>query len=85
MLAGMLVLDVSASHAVAAAAGQVAPIDKFGITDQERAACTADAIALCSTAYPDEDKLLACMKLNRGSLSGGCRIVFDRGLQRRHL
>lgn len=59
--------------------------DKFQITAEEMSACGSDAIALCSSAYPDEEKLLYCMKLNRVSLSATCRPVFESGIRRRHL
>lgn len=59
--------------------------DKFHITSAERAACTSDAMHLCMWSYPDEDKLLSCMKANRPALSTGCRVAFDAGVRRRHL
>ena len=61
------------------------PQSKFHITAEEQTACGQDAIDLCSTAYPDEDKLLVCMKANRLKLSAACRPVFDEGIRRRHL
>ncbi|MCX8253551.1 hypothetical protein RHAL1_02846 [Beijerinckiaceae bacterium RH AL1] len=66
-------------------AAQAAPVDPYRITANEKAACTGDAIMLCSDAYPDEHRLLACMASNRSSLSAGCGAVFDAGLRRRHL
>jgi hypothetical protein len=62
-----------------------APVDKFNITPQEQAACVEDAISFCSATFPDEDKLLACMKVNREKLSTGCSIAFTTGLRKRHL
>lgn len=59
--------------------------DKFKITDSEKAACTMDAIRLCSGTYPDEDRLLTCMRANHASLSSTCRVAFDEGVRRRHL
>ena len=59
--------------------------DKYRITAEEMSACSTDAISLCSYAYPDEEKLLGCMKLNRVNLSSTCRPVFDAGIRRRHL
>ena len=59
--------------------------DKYKVTNAEKAACTADAIRLCMSAYPNEEKLLACMKENRESLSDTCRVAFDAGVRRRHL
>lgn len=58
---------------------------KYQVTDAERAACGEDAVNLCSAAYPDEDALIACMKLNVAKLTAGCRPVFIQGLRRRGL
>lgn len=60
-------------------------VDKYQISAEEMSACGSDAIELCSSAYPDESKLLSCMKINRVSLSATCRPVFDAGVRRRHL
>ena len=59
--------------------------DKYRITDAEKAACTPDAVRLCSQTYPDEDRLLACMKQNREALSQPCRVALDAGVKRRRL
>ncbi len=65
---------------VAQAAG-----DQYHVTDREKAACTEDAVRLCMNTYPDEQKLLSCMKQNRASLSPTCLAAFDAGVKRRHL
>ncbi len=59
--------------------------DQFHVTDREKAACTEDAVRLCMNTYPDEQKLLSCMKSNRASLSPTCLAAFDEGVRRRHL
>ena len=59
--------------------------DKYHVTSEEKAACGDDAERLCSSAYPDEEKLLTCLKQNRGSLSASCSTVFATGLKRRGL
>ena len=59
--------------------------DRFQITDVERVACQGDAIKLCSGAYPDQDALLACMRINETHLTSSCRPVFIAGLRRRGL
>jgi hypothetical protein len=59
--------------------------DKYHVTDQERAACSGDALRLCSQAYPDEDALILCMKANRSMLSNACVVAFDAGLRKRRL
>lgn len=59
--------------------------NKYRITAEEQSACALDAVQLCSDAYPDEDKLLGCMKLNRVNLSAMCKPIFEEGIRRRHL
>jgi hypothetical protein len=59
--------------------------DKYHVTPAEKAACTEDAVRLCISAYPNEEKLIACMKANHDSLSATCQVAFDAGLRRRHL
>lgn len=59
--------------------------DNFHVTDAEKAACTSDAVRFCYGTYPDESRLLTCMKENRAALSSVCRVAFDAGVRRRHL
>ena len=59
--------------------------NKFDITPLERAACSADAIRLCSHTYPDQDKLLECLRSNVRSLSLVCSVAFKAGLKRRRI
>jgi hypothetical protein len=59
--------------------------NKYQITSAEVSACTSDAMQWCAGAYPDQDRLMACLKANRAQLSNGCGVVFDAGLKRRHL
>ena len=70
-------------------AGLISPAfastDKFHVTDAEKAACTSDAVRFCYGTYPDEIKLLSCMKQNRAQLSDSCRVAFDTGVKRRRL
>ena len=63
----------------------VSQTNKYHITAEEQAACGGDAVSLCSQAYPDEDRLIACMYVSKAKLSQGCRTVFNAGLKRRHL
>ena len=62
-----------------------ASTDRFHVTDAEKAACTSDAVRYCFGTYPDETKLLGCMKQNRSVLSDMCRNAFDAGVKRRRL
>ena len=80
-LCAALTAGIPASARAQAAQGA----DRYQITAEEMSACGSDAIALCSSAYPDESKLLSCLKTNRVSLSATCRPVFDAGVRRRHL
>ena len=68
-----------------AATGTAVPADPMRITPAEKAACTQDATRLCSGTYPDEAKLLECMKANRAALSAACGTAFDAGVRRRGL
>lgn len=61
------------------------PGDPYHITPDEKAACTQDATRLCPSAYPDERRLITCMKANRSSLSAACLAAFDAGIKRRGL
>ena len=70
---------------VAQATSAMAAVDRYRITPAEHAACDGDAVALCSETYPDEDKLMACMKINHANLSAVCAKAFDAGLARRHM
>ena len=70
---------------VAVAHGAWAVENKYHITPEEQAACQADVTVLCSYAFPDEDKLLDCMRKNRSQLSEVCLHAFDAGLRRRHM
>lgn len=63
----------------------LAQVDKYKVTPLEKAACQEDAMSLCSSAYPDEDRLIACMRHNRSQLSTVCRTVFEAGMKRRHM
>ena len=70
-------------------AGLISPAfastDPYHVTDAEKAACTSDAVRFCYGTYPDEMKLLSCMKQNRSQLSETCRVAFDIGVKRRRL
>ena len=68
-----------------ATTGTAVPADPMRITPAERAACTQDATRLCSGTYPDEARLLECMKANRAALSATCGTAFDAGVRRRGL
>lgn len=78
------VIALAAAMAMVTGAARGAE-DKYHITDAEKAACTLDAMRLCSGTYPNEDGLLSCMQVNHSSLSNTCRVAFDAGVRRRRL
>lgn len=45
-------------------------------TPEQRAACTPDALRLCSSEIPDVARVTACMKAKQASLSARCRAAF---------
>ena len=77
--------EVIGALILVATLGPATPADPLHVTPAEKAACTQDAMRLCSGAYPDEEKLLGCMKVNRGALSASCGTAFDAGVRRRGL
>ena len=69
-----------------ACVGQASPaVERLNITPEEHAACDEDAAKFCSAAYPDETKMLSCMKVNRNQLSPICLATFKAGMAKRHL
>jgi hypothetical protein len=46
-------------------------------TDEQRAACTPDVFRLCSSEIPSVDRIVACLKAKKTSLSAGCQAVFN--------
>jgi hypothetical protein len=63
----------------------LAQVDPLDVTPEEKALCQGDAERLCAYTYPDENKLLACMRANRAALTPKCLQAFDAGLKRRGL
>jgi hypothetical protein len=45
-------------------------------SDTQRSACTTDVVRLCRQFIPDVNGIVACLKLQRSSLSPACRAVF---------
>ena len=45
-------------------------------TAEQRMACTPDVWRLCASQIPDVDRIVACLRANRPSLSDGCRAAF---------
>jgi hypothetical protein len=51
-------------------------------TDEQRAACTPDVFRLCSAEIPNIDRIVACLKSKKSSLSAGCQAVFNAPAER---
>ena len=66
----------SALVAVLCLAGIATAEAGFRVTAEQRAACTPDAIRLCSSEIPDVGRVAACMRANQASLSPRCRATF---------
>ena len=47
-------------------------------TPEQRAACTSDALRLCSSYIPDATKIEFCLRQNKSDLSDACRSVFEQ-------
>jgi hypothetical protein len=42
-------------------------------TAEQRAACTPDALRLCSSEIPNVPRIVACLRANRSNLSKACQ------------
>ena len=51
-------------------------------TPEMQQACTPDVMRLCNAEIPDVERITACMKRNRSSLSPACGTVFGVGVRR---
>lgn len=63
--------------AVAAVLPGLAPAALAAPGTEQRAACTSDVFRLCGTEVPRVDRILACLKKARSSLSPPCRAAVD--------
>ncbi len=48
-------------------------------TPEQRAACTPDALQLCTSYIPDPARVESCLRLRKADLSEACRAVFENG------
>jgi len=46
--------------------------------DDQRRLCMGDAFRLCASEIPNIERITACMRRQRASLSEGCRSVFGK-------
>jgi hypothetical protein len=46
--------------------------------DDQRRLCTGDVLRLCGSEIPNVQRITACMRKQRASLSEGCRSVFGK-------
>ena len=49
-------------------------------TAEQRAACTPDALRLCSSEIPNIPRIVACLKQNRSNLSKTCQAAMHSPL-----
>lgn len=77
-MAGAMLIYVGSTEAALAD-------DPYHVTPDERAACQQDAAFLCSYTFPDEARLVTCMKANKQQLTDLCRRTLESGLRRRHM
>jgi hypothetical protein len=49
--------------------------------DDQRRLCTGDVLRLCASEIPDVQRITACMRKQRSSLSEGCRGVFGKPVE----
>ena len=69
VVAASLISFTAASHATTRIA-----------TAEQRAACTPDALRLCSKHIPSIPAITNCMKTNFENLSPACKAVFPKDL-----
>ena len=50
--------------------------------DDQRQLCTGDVFRLCASEIPNVQRITACMRKQRASLSEGCRRVFGKPAER---
>jgi hypothetical protein len=46
-------------------------------TFEQQLACTPDVFRLCNAEIPDENRIVACLRLNTALLGDSCRAVFE--------
>jgi hypothetical protein len=49
--------------------------------EEQQRMCTPDVFRLCSSEIPDRERIIACMRRQRASLSPECRSVFGKPAQ----
>jgi len=49
--------------------------------DDQRRLCTGDVFRLCASEIPSVERITACMRKQRASLSEGCRRVFGKPVE----
>ncbi len=55
------------------------PATAHGFTENDqRRLCTGDVFRLCASEIPNVERITACMRRQRASLSEGCRSVFGK-------
>jgi hypothetical protein len=52
--------------------------------DEQTAACKGDALRLCASEIPNEQKITSCMKANFDKLSPKCKAMFKQPASDKH-
>ena len=56
----------------------LAPLAASAHTKDDETACRPDVFRLCSTAIPNQTRIVPCLERNKRQLSSACFKVFDR-------
>ena len=56
----------------------LAPLAASAHTKDDETACRPDVFRLCSTAIPNQTRIVACLEHNKRQLSSACFRVFER-------
>jgi hypothetical protein len=82
---GRLSKPVILTALVAGTLPALADDNKFHVTAYEKAACIVDATRFCRQEFPDQERVLDCMKTNKSKLSSICLGALTAGLKRRNM
>lgn len=75
----MRIFFIVALAFMAAIGTEAAPAaERGGDRAQQEQDCASDAIRLCDTEIPDEERVARCMMRHRSSLSAPCKVWFGQ-------
>jgi hypothetical protein len=76
--AARTICRIGAIFALAVSVIALSTCSGFAFSAEARQMCTGDGFRLCSSEFPDVERITACMRKQRASLSVGCREVMDK-------